>query len=248
MTDRRKFMTHLGTGAAALTVSSILSPSTAAAGVSALNRRTDVPGSRSGLSPRELALACDANYAAEDWDLSWTGRLTGKHRAVFDTPEIEQGVGVLRSGLWLRQCADVLKASASDLNSVVVLRHHAIVLAMAQPFWDEYELGKTNKVTDPITDKKTTRNPALLSTEFGAPPPYAAMALDKQLANGTIVLGCGLAFAQMVGLVQEKHKLDAVAANQRARESLIPGVILQPSGFFATTLAGENGCVYVRAS
>ncbi len=248
MSDRRKFLTHLGAGAAALTVSSMVSPARVTAEAMSANRDAESHGSANSLSARDLATACGAEYMAEDWDLSWTSRLTGKHRAVFDTPEVEHGVGVLRSGLWLRQYGDVLKAPPSELNSVLVLRHHAIILAMSQPFWDEYELGEKNKVMDPITDKKTTRNPALLSTETGAPPSYAAMALDKQLANGTIALGCGLAFAQMVGLVREKHKLDAADANIRAREGLVPGVILQPSGFFATTLAGENGCIYVRAS
>jgi hypothetical protein len=29
---------------------------------------------------------------------------------------------------------------------------------------------------------------------------------------------------------------------------MFPGVIMQPSGVFATTVAQEQGCVYVRAS
>jgi hypothetical protein len=235
-TDRRSFLQRLGVGAVAATVLPGTLPSALAA--ESAPRTT-------GSEFRELA---DAAPVAEEWDTSWTAKLTAKHRAVFDTPAVDGGVGVLRSGLWLRQYADVLKAAPADLHSVIVLRHDAIILAMAQPFWDEYELGKKNKVTNPITDKKTKRNPALLAAADGAPPSFAALALDKQMAAGTIALACGLAFNQMIGEVTAKYKLKGEEARARALAGLIPGVILQPSGFFATTLAQENGCIYVRAS
>ena len=40
----------------------------------------------------------------------------------------------------------------------------------------------------------------------------------------------------------------AVRAMAKANSMLIPGIIMQPSGVFATTLAQENGCQYVRAT
>ena len=35
--------------------------------------------------------ASGTRSAAEEWDLSWTSKLTGKYKAVFDVPEIESG-------------------------------------------------------------------------------------------------------------------------------------------------------------
>lgn len=196
----------------------------------------------------ELLDALSPSALAEPWDTSWTAKLTGKHRAVFDAPEIDGGVGVFRSGLWQRQVAEVFKTAPADVNSVIVLRHAAIVLAMAQPFWDEYDIGKKRKVLDPMTDKKTKKNPATLSEKDGVPPSFASMALDKQMASGTIVLACGMAFGQMVSMVAERHKIKPAEARPRTLAALVPGVILQPSGFFATTVAQQNGCIYVRAS
>ncbi|MGZ8470140.1 MAG: hypothetical protein ACXW61_11205 [Gemmatirosa sp.] len=37
----------------------------------------------------------DAAGRASEWETTWTKRITGKHRAVFDVPEIESGHGVL---------------------------------------------------------------------------------------------------------------------------------------------------------
>jgi hypothetical protein len=236
-TDRRTFLQRLSACAVATAV---------LPGALPVSLHAESAPPRSGA---ELdAFRRDETSLAEPWDISWTQKLTGKHRAVFDTPAVEGGVGVLRSGLWLRQYAEVLQATPADLHSVIVLRHDAIILAMTQPFWDEYELGKKNKVTSPITDKKTTRNPALLTEADGASASFAALALDKQMAGGAIVLACGLAFNQMIGEVTAKHKIKGEDARTRALAGLIPGVIMQPSGFFATTLAQEKGCIYVRAA
>ena len=237
---RRDFLTRLATGAAAATILPTAFPTAAAASV------TDTPfGAR---TVHETFGAWESASVADEWDISWTRKLTGKHKAVFDSPDIESGLAVIRSGLWQKQYAEVLKAAPADINSVIVLRHHAIILAMAQPFWDEYDLGRKHKVIDPISEKKTSNNPALLSEATGAPPPFAALALDRQMANGAIVLACGLAFSQMIGEVFKKHNLKGDEAHARAMAGLIPGIIMQPSGFFATTLAQENGCIYVRAS
>jgi len=236
-TDRRSFLQRLTTGAVAAAVLPGAIPSSLGAKSAPRTTRSELAALTNADTPR-----------AEEWDLSWTKRLTGKHKAVFDSPEVDGGAGVLRSGMWLKQYADVLKAAPSDLNSVIVLRHHAIILAMTPEFWDEYGLGKKKKVTSPLDDKPTKKNPALLSQADGAPASFAALALDKQIAAGVIVLGCGLAFSEMVGEVSTKHKLTGEEARTRAMAGLIPGVIMQPSGFFATTLAQESGCIYVRGS
>jgi hypothetical protein len=43
-------------------------------------------------------------------------------------------------------------------------------------------------------------------------------------------------------------KLDAPAALARAKEEMIPGIILQPNGIFAALRAQEAGCAYIMAS
>lgn len=248
--DRRDFLTRLAAGTAASAAASALAisafPGMAQAADVSMSAQ---PSGEPAFSYADAERAMDEAALAETWDTSWTQRLTGKHRAVFDSPAVSEGAGVIRSALWQRQYADVFKTQPGDLNSVIVLRHDAIVLAMAHPFWDEYGLGKESKIKDPLTRKTAKRNIANLTTADGASTGADYLSLDKQIANGTIVLACGLAFGGMVYSVQQKHKgMKSDEARAIAKEGLVKGVILQPSGFFATTLAGENGCVYVRAS
>ena len=66
---------------------------------------------------------------ASSWDVSWTTRVTGKYRAVFDVAAIDSGHGTWRASVWQKQYADVLKARPRDMSTVLVLRAKGIALA-----------------------------------------------------------------------------------------------------------------------
>ena len=183
--------------------------------------------------------------AATDWDVSWVGRITGKHKAIFDVPEIESGYGVWRASIWGKQYEAVLKVPAKDMTPVLVLRHNAIALAMKQEFWDKYGVGKAKNVTHPLTLQPTERNPALLTD---VPEPYSTFALPNFLARGGIALACDLALQDCIGQIQSKDGVTPEEARKRAIALMVPGVILQPSGVFAAIRAQEAGCIYLRAS
>ena len=183
----------------------------------------------------------------ETWDISWAKRITGKHKAMFDVPEIEDGVGIFRAGIWGQQYTDVLKLSPGDLSTVIVIRHAAIPLAMTSEFWATYGLGKELKIKTDKGKKWTMVNPMLSSPSTNLKSPTSAFLLDKQLANGAIALGCNLAFRQMVSIVAKQDKLSPTEARTKAKSFLVPGVIMQPSGIFANVMAEEAGCVFVNA-
>jgi hypothetical protein len=185
----------------------------------------------------------------EKWDVSWPARLTGKHKAIFDVPEVDSGYGVWRATIWGKQYQDVLGVAPKDMSAVVVLRHNGIVLAMQQAFWDKYGVGKAKSAMHPISAEPTDRNPAMLSSSRNeVPADYDAMALDKFIARGGIALGCNLAFADCVQLIKSKENVSDADARKQAIAFLVPGVILQPSGVFAAIRAQEAGAVYLRAS
>ena len=68
------------------------------------------------------------------------------------------------------------------------------------------------------------------------------------IVGAHVPLACGLAFGGIVYQYKDKDKLSAEEAKQRAKEHLIPGVIIQPSGFFAVLKAQEEGCHYMLGS
>ena len=62
-------------------------------------------------SPDGAGPGADPDPAARDtsapthWDDSWSARLTAKHKAVFDMPEVDDGLAIDHAVLWLEGCA-----------------------------------------------------------------------------------------------------------------------------------------------
>ena len=221
-TDRRDFLGQVAAGALAM---------------------TQTAGPDSGFGP----LQPKSSLPPDEWDLSWVDRIKGKHRAVFDCPSIEGGIGFLRALIWRTQYTQVLAVSPEDLTAVVVFRHQAIALAMKQEYWDRYRIGKELKVRNPFTDEPTTRNPVLLPSK-DAPPSLGDISLGGFIGSSGIVLGCGLAFNDVVARIARVDNVPQKEAEAQARALLSPGVILQPSGVFAAIRAQQAGCAYLSAS
>lgn len=203
--------------------------------------------------PIALALtSCAAegsNQAAGEFDLTWPGRLTGKHKAVFDMAEIESGYGLWRGNAWVGQYQQFLGATPTDVSLAIILRHNAIALAMDQAFWDKYGVGKMKGVTHPMTQQPTDKNPVLLGAADGVPAPFDAAALPAQQSRGVIFLACNLAFnLDIVPIVVAADKVSEADATKTALAHVLPGVLLQPSGVFAAVRAQEAGLSYVKAS
>lgn len=180
-----------------------------------------------------------------EWDLSWTGKLKGiKHKAIFDCTEIESGYGVWRASIWEAQYQSTLAAKPAEIKTVLILRHNGVAMALKQEWWDRLEIGNTAQVKHPLTEQPTNLNPALITA--GVPP--IAGDLTKFIARGGIVLACNLALQEYVAKISARDGVDQAEAQRRATAGLVPGITLQPSGVFAAVKAGEEGCVYVKAS
>lgn len=198
---------------------------------------------------RNVSAAVSAG-AKDQWDLSWAKRVRhAKHKAVFDSPEIESGLGVMRAGIWKAQVNEVQGVPLDDIAAVAVMRHEGIVLAMNQAFWDRYGVGPMKKATG-LDGSPTSTNPLLVSPgDSGLPPILANSRLEKFIAAGGIALACNLAFElDIVPIVMKKDGLAHDAARASALTMLMPGVIMQPSGVFSVVHAQEAGAHYVGLS
>jgi hypothetical protein len=184
----------------------------------------------------------------DKFDVSWADRVQGKFRAVFDSPEISEGAALFRAMIWCDQYKSVYGTARSEMSPVLVVRHTAIHLAMDDSYWKRFEIGKEVKLKTPEGKKWAEANPIRV-TAPGAPEKFANYNLEHFMADGGIVLACHLALlGEVVEKFKKEDKLQGDAAEQRAREHLIPGVILQPSGVFAVLRAEEAGCRYILAS
>jgi hypothetical protein len=184
---------------------------------------------------------------SDEWDVSWTGRLRGKTRAVFDSPEVSEGGALFRACLWRTQYSKVFGTPIADLTPVVVFRHEAIPLVMDDAHWDHLGVGKDLKLKDPATGKWTRKNP-IASAAPDTPPEFKDITIPAFIASGGIVLACSLAFGDIIAQHKSKDKLSDADAEKAAKSHLLPGVILQPSGFFAVLKAQDEGCKYMLGS
>jgi hypothetical protein len=183
----------------------------------------------------------------DKFDVSWTDKVQGKFRAVFDSPGLSEGAGLFRAMIWCDEYKSVYGTARTEMSPVLVVRHEAIHLAMNDEYWKRFKIGKEVKLKTPEGKKWAEANPIRVSPP-GTPEKFARYNLETFVAEGGVVLACNLAFSDPISKFQKEDKLDAAAARQRAIEHLIPGVVLQPSGVFAVLRAQEAGCKYILAS
>jgi hypothetical protein len=183
----------------------------------------------------------------DTWDMSWCSRLKGKSRAVFDSPGVSDGGALYRAVMWRDQYSKVFGVPKADLTPVVVFRHEAIPLIMDDAHWEHIGVGKDLQMKDPKTNKWAKKNP-FSPAPADAPANAKKYTIPGFIDEGGVVLACNLAFGGIISQIHDKDKVDMAEAEKRAKAHIIPGVILQPSGFFAVLKAQDEGCKYMMGS
>ena len=221
LTQRREFLGQLATAAVVLAGTACAAPALATSQASA---PADAPVAPTSSTPASKTV----------FDDSWVGRLTAKHKAVFDSPEINDGAAIWQAQLWAAGFKEMYNLTDADTQAVLVLRHAAVPMVFNDEIWAKYQVGKLRKV----------------KSEQGAwatANPYAKM-LAEAHAKGSIILGCNLAAMSVAASIAQANKLDAETVRKDIRANLIPGALLMPSGIFAVHRAQEAGCTYLRSA
>jgi hypothetical protein len=193
--------------------------------------------------------------SAAPFDDAWTRRVqAAKHKAVFDGPEISDGLPLLQSWIY-RRGFEAMGAAPADIVPVVVIRHAAVPMVLDDALWAKYAIGAARKIDDPDTKKPAERNPwsrtpagkesAEISAILGAGTDPTIEGIVKA---GGVVLACNLALGRVArGFARDRNlKADDVLAELRA--GVVPGVVVQPSGIYATARAQEVGAVFMRST
>lgn len=189
-----------------------------------------------------------APAAQGNWDMSWTERVTGRHKMCFDAHEISDGVCLHQARSFIQGYKDVYGMSDRDVSAVLVIRHAAVPMVMNDTLWADGFLAEGTELKDPVTGEPTKRNP-FINIPAGAQHAltWPDGALDTLISRGVIVLACDLALRNFTGRIANHRKIPRQDAATLVNSNLIPGIYRMPTGVFATCHAQQLGCGVLNA-
>ena len=189
--------------------------------------------------------------APTTWDASWMNRITAKHKAVFDSPEIAYATALYHAMSYLDSVKDVFGTGDSDASVVVVLRHRAVPMLFNDQMWAKYDVGTATKTMDEKTKTAVTRNIYYQDVDAqGAPKTddKHSSTIKSLSARGVIFVGCDLATRGFASRAAAAAKKPVQQVYEEIKANLVPGATLMPTGVFATLMAQEAGCSLMRSS
>jgi hypothetical protein len=200
------------------------------------------------LAAGSLEAQAAAPAAQGDWDMSWTERVTGRHKMVFDAHAVAEGVGLHQARSFLAGYSTVYGLTDKDLTAVLVIRHGAVPMVMNDSLWADGFLGGITELKDPVTGEPTKRNP-FVNVPSGARNAltWPDGALDTLISRGVIVLACDLALNNFSGRIATHRNIPRADARALVLANLIPGIYRMPTGVFATCHAQQLGCGVLNA-
>lgn len=184
---------------------------------------------------RESGSAADPAFEA------WLNKMTGKHKMVFDAPELNGGMAVVWPRVWLNGNNDNYGTKDGENTAVVILRHAAIPLAMQDALWAKYKFGEVFGIKE--GDAPATKN----NFAKPLPLPLPGTGVEALLASGAQVGVCNVALTIYSSMVAQKMGMDPAAVKAEWVAGLIPGVQVVPSGVLAVARSQEKGCAYCFA-
>ena len=175
---------------------------------------------------------------------AWLSRIKGKHRQLFDAPNIHDGMPLAWTRVFLMTNKSV-GAAEDDVTAVLVLRHDAIAFAFDHHLWPKYKLGEVFKVTDGATSAPALRNPFYQpkSGELMLPD----MAVEALITSGVLVGVCDMALTVYSGKIAKAMNMDAADIKKEWVAGIIPGIQIVPSGVMAVNRVQEHKCTYCYA-
>ena len=177
----------------------------------------------------------DASFEA------WLNKITGKHKMIFDAPEVNGGMPVIWPRIWLNGNNENYATKDADNSAVVVMRHSAIPMAMRDEVWVKYKLGEAFNIKD--GEAPATKN--IFAKVM--PLPLPGTGTEALLASGVMIGVCNVALTVYSAMVAQKMGADPAAVKADWVAALLPGCQVVPSGVLAVARSQEKGCAYCFA-
>ena len=217
--DRRAFLESVTLGAAAFAASMTAAPMASAMAAS-------TPARTAG--------------SAGPWSDAWLDGIKGTHKQFFDGVNINDGFAMVFAAGFLNLNKEAYGLTDHDLTAVVGLRHLAMLMALTDPMWEKYGIGKAFNITDPATKAIATRNPFLRKEGM----PFPGSEIPALMSRGVIFTVCNVALTVLSGKVASAANVSADEAKKEWTAGIVPGMTIVPVGVLAVNRAQEKGCTY----
>jgi len=179
------------------------------------------------------------------WDTSWLDHLAqAQYRVVFNTSEVSEGNVLSYVDSFLDDFHTVHGTTDQQTRPVVVFRRLGTPMALNDSLWERYKIGEDLKIKDPNTHAAATRNVFWKARE-GATGWEAKYALEPLQRRGLISIVCNVALGNWASLMARRYQRDPETVKTEARDNLILGAILVPSGIYALIRAQNAGCAFM---
>lgn len=222
---RRRFLSSLSAGAAALGMAQLAVP--------VESRASDKPS------------FTDPGNEAD----AWFNKVKGKHRVIFDCTKPNGMMPFAWPKVFL-MTNGITGTKATDCGVVVVLRHEAIPFAFENRIWETYKFGEVFKYDDPVSNAPATRNPFWEPKpgDFKVPGVgEVQIGINELQDSGVMFCVCNMAITVFTSALADGMKMDAQEIRKDWMSGLLPGIQPVPSGVWAVGRAQEHGCAYVYA-
>ena len=208
------------------------------------HRRSFLGGIAAGVAAlvvgRATAAEAEVSRLIAPADEKWLTRIKGKHRQVVDCTSHNNGFGVAYGLNFIDTTKEALGLPESAFTSVVSYRHMSMPLMLNDAAWAKYKIGELLNVTDPQTKAPATRN-IFRDSILGRP----GLTYEQTMTTRPVIMtACNMALSVLSGMAAGNAGVSADDARKDWTASLLPGVILVPSGVYALNRAQQSGCTY----
>jgi hypothetical protein len=198
-----------------------------------------------GLGAALPAAAATGDFGSPSTEFTkWLDTINGRQKALLDVREPNGGMAMAWAWVFLFTAPQAYGISESETGVVMVFRHNAIPIALADPVWKKYKLGEFFSIQDPDTGAAAVRNPFYATMKD---PFLPDMALQKLIDRGVRVAACDMAIHFYSGLIAKQQGLKHDDVKKDWNAALLPGVAHAPSGVVACQGAVARGCTYLYA-
>lgn len=176
---------------------------------------------------------------------AWLQRLNGRHRQLFDSPRVNDGIMLVHMLNYYDTYRQAYGAPDADVNGVGTFYGETTVLGLGDTVWRKYRLGEVIALNDPATGKPAVRNiwrqdPVL----EGLSLPRAG--IEALQARGATFIICNNAMTFFAEMVAKAQGVEAEAVYEDFKAAILPGVVLVPAMVIAIEKAQQAGLSYHR--